>query len=231
MIKQKVLFLHSALGTSADLKPLMEMIQEKGHEVLSFDFSGHGKTSAWPNEFRIDLFAQELDAYIAAHKLKNVVVVGHSMGGYVALYHRANFEDSGIAKIFTYGTKFNWGPEAVAKEIPMLNPESLAERFPEAAKGFQEKHGDRWKQLMRSTAHMIQHLEKLDGLTREDLAEIHIPVVLMLGDQDRMVTTEETMTTKTRLPRAEFRTISHSKHDLERANLKEMAQVILASLD
>lgn len=230
MKKTNVLFLHGALGCSADLNPLMELIKAQGHNVMSLDFSGHGKSAVWPNEFRIDLFAKDLDNYLKAHKLTSVEIFGFSMGGYVALYHKANYEDSPIDRIFTYGTKFNWGVEAVSKELPGLNPEHLAERFPDVARALFSKHGERWKILMRSTAHMIQNLEKLDGLTKEDMAEIQIPVILMLGDQDRMVNSQETNSAKSWLHHGLLRTISHSKHDLERANLKEIAEVMLEVL-
>lgn len=226
----QLIFLHSALGTCQDLTPLMDLFKDKGLSLHTFDFSGHGKTTAWPPEFRIDFFARELDGHIQKHKLTDVVCFGHSMGGYVALYHRANFENSPISRIFTYGTKFNWSPESVSKELPMLNPEHIQEKFPAFAETLQNKHGDRWKALLRSTAHMMQNLEKLDGLTREDILEVEIPVTLLLGDQDRMVTTEETQRMKGWLHHADVKTISHSKHEIERANLKEISQLVLEEL-
>lgn len=231
MIKHSVLFLHDVLGTSADLTPLMNLIKGQGHDVFSFDFSGHGKSTPWPDEFRIDLFARDLDRFLKSREIANVVVVGHALGGYVALYYVANYEDSPIYQIFTYGTKFNWGSEALAKEMLALDPDSVSTRFPEYAEALRNKHGDRWKVLMRATAHLIQHLEKLDGLTKEDFADISIPVTLMLGDEDRLVTSEETTTTRDRLRGSSIKTIMQSKHHLERANLKEMAQVILDALD
>jgi len=225
-----VLFLHGALGTSLDFNALKVILEEKGLQTLSFDFSGHGKSGVWPEEFRIDLFARDLDAFLNKHHLKNVAVFGHSMGGYVALYHKLNFENSPLSTIMTYGTKFNWSENAVQKEIPMLNPEHLAEKFPNHAQLLKEKHGERWKALMRSTAHMMQNLEKLDGLNRDDFMDFDIPVMLMLGDQDRMVSSEETNLTASWIPHASVKTIAHSKHELERANIKEISEVILQEL-
>jgi esterase/lipase len=225
-----ILFLHGALGSSQDLKPLMEYFNNKGFDLLTFEFSGHGKGTLWPQEFRIDLFARDLEDYIKKHSLTDLTVFGYSMGGYVALYHMANFEDSPISSIFTYGTKFNWSSSSVSKELPLLNSEHLIEKFPEFVEKLAVKHGDRWKLLVHSTAHMIQNLEKLDGLTREDVEDIMIPVTLMLGDQDRMVTSEETNSTSEWLKHSEVRTISHSKHELERSNLKEISQIILEKL-
>ncbi len=221
-----ILFLHGALGTSAELAPLMHIMEEKGFPCASFNFRGHGKNATMPESFRIDQFAQELEHYLKQHRPKHVVAFGHSMGGYVALYHKANYDDSPFEAIFAYGTKFNWSESSVHKELNMLNPDHLVEKFPAYALALNEKHGENWKHLMKNTAHLMQNLERLDGLTREDLHDIHIPVVLLLGDQDRMVTSEETLSTAAKLPKSQVKTISHSKHEMERANLKEISSIL-----
>lgn len=233
MAKQSktILFLHGALGSNKDLTALMAHLQEKGYETLTFDFSGHGPTTRWPDEFRIDLFARELEKYIKDHKLEDVILFGYSMGGYVALYHEANFSDSKVSQIITYGTKFNWSEKAVSRELPMLDPEHLREKFPTYADSLIDKHGERWKALMRSTAHMMQNLEKLDGLTREDLHDIQIPVTFILGDQDRMVSSEETHLTASWLHHAQVKTLTHSKHELERTNLRELSEIIAKTIE
>lgn len=229
--KPQLIFLHGALGTSQDLAPLMDIFRDRGFEGYTFNFSGHGVNAGDPGEFRIDLFARDLEKFIKDKKLTNPVVFGYSMGGYVALYHKANFEDSPLQMIFTYGTKFNWTQQAVKKELPMLVPDHLQEKYPHFAEALKTKHGDRWKHLLFSTAHMMQNLERLDGLTKEDMNEIDIPVVLILGDQDRMVTSEETHLTASWLHGAKIKTVSHSKHELERSNLKEIAEIVIQNLD
>ena len=224
--KPVIIYLHSALGTSKELEPLMKLISEKGYRTLTFDFGGHGKNSASPADFRIDSFANELEQFIKSHKLTAPAVFGHSMGGYVALFHKANFDDSPITHILTYGTKFNWSETSVMKELPMLVPEHIEEKFPAFRDQLFERHGDRWKHLLRSTAHMMRNLEKLDGLSREDLASIEIPVCLILGDQDRMVGIEETQLAHRHLHHSVVKTITHSKHDLDKANQREIASVM-----
>lgn len=229
--RSTVIFLHGALGVAEDMRPLMTLLEEKGHRCLSFTFSGHGKTSPNPENFRIEHFAHELDNYIREHQLNAPAVFGHSMGGYVALFHKAHFEDSPISTIFTYGTKFNWSESVVQKELPMLDPDHLQQKYPQLIDALITKHGkERWKHLLLSSAHMLQNLERLDGLTREDLEDFNIPVVLLLGDQDRMVTSEETQLTANWIKGAQVKTISHSKHDFERANYREIAQVMQENL-
>ncbi len=230
-LKTSVIFLHAALGVAEDLASLMDLFRERGYESHALNFSGHGKNSADPKEFRIDLFARDLDIFIKKNNLNAPVVFGHSMGGYVALYHKANFEDSPITKIFTYGTKFNWSEKSVSKELPFLAPDYLKEKYPAQVEILIKKHGERWKQLLLSTAHMMQHLERIDGLSKEDLGSINIPVMLILGDQDRVVTTEETSNVNSFLKYGKIKTISHSKHELERSNLKEIAEMVIQNID
>jgi len=221
-----IILLHGALGIAQDVEPIAEHLREKGYETYSFSFSGHGINNVWPDEFRIDLFAKELENFIKNNNLNSVVVFGYSMGGYVALYHKANYPDSPISQIFTYGTKFNWSPATVSKEITMLDPDHLLDKWPHFATLLQDKHGERWKALLRSTAHLMQNLERLDGLTKEDLSDVNIPVVFIRGDQDRVVSSEETLLTASWLLHAQIKTLSHSKHELERSNLKELAEII-----
>jgi esterase/lipase len=225
-----IILLHGALGTSKELQPVAEYLKDHGHKSATFNFSGHGKDSQMPPEFRIDYFARDLEKYLKLHGLKDVVIFGHSMGGYVGLYHKVNFEDSPIRAVFTYGTKFNWSEKSVKKELPMLDSDHLHEKFPHYVEILKEKHGDNWKQLLKSTTHMMQHLERLDGLTKEDLHDLEIPVYLLLGDQDRMVTTEETHLAESWIPHSLVKTISHSKHEMERANIKEIALTIIENL-
>jgi esterase/lipase len=227
----KILFLHGALGVRGDLDPLMAIFRERGFEPLAFNFSGHGTPAAVPAEFRIDLFARDLETYLKTHALADVAVFGYSMGGYVALYHAANYADSPLRRIFTYGTKFNWSEKAVQKELPMLVPEHLEEKFPHFVEALKGKHGENWRHLLLATAHMMQNLERLDGLSKEDVADLDLPVTLILGDQDRMVTSEETQLTASWLRHGRVKIVAHSKHELERSNLREIAETVIANLD
>ena len=55
------------------------------HKVVTIDLPGFGKSPILPNAFTIDQVADQLVQFILEEKLLNVVLVGHSLGGYVAL--------------------------------------------------------------------------------------------------------------------------------------------------
>lgn len=222
--KTTILFLHGALGTSEDLFPLMDFFEKKGYRALSMNFSGHSKATRAALEFRIENFAQDLEDYIKKHQLRDPIVFGYSMGGYVALYHAAHFEDSSIRQIITYGTKFDWSEETLKNEIPKLDPTTLQSKSPEFVQSLAAKHGpDRWKTLLLSTAHMMQNLQRLDGLKEADLKDIQTSVLLLRGDEDRMVSSEETSLTASLIPHAKILSIPNSRHEIQKANIEAIA--------
>lgn len=226
-----IVFLHGALGTSKDLGPLMEIFQIKGYKTHTFNFFGHGTGSKNFEDFRVDSFAKALGLFFNSNNIKSSAIFGYSIGGYIALYHKAHFEDSPITSIITYGTKFNWSPKILANEMAMLDPEYIMSKMPQVADSLHEKHGEDWKMVLRSTAHMFQNLERLDGLSKEDLGDIDIPITLVHGDLDRNVTTEETILTSSWLKKGRMKTIVNSKHELDKANLKGLAEIIENTLE
>lgn len=212
------LLLHGALATETEMLPLKERLLEKGHMVHTLTFSGHGE-NAKLSEFRIEIFAQDIENFIEQKHLTNVHLFGYSMGGYAALYYQAHSENPQTSAITTYGTKFDWSPESVKKEIPKLDPKMIASKAPPFREKLIELHGEHWEKILSNTAHMMEHLEKLDGLTKIDLESISIPVVLMLGENDKMVTTAETEMIANQLPKATMLHVPASPHDFAKADL------------
>ncbi len=60
------------------------------HHVLSLDLRGHGD-SAWvdPHTYSFKSYAEDVNALVEKLDLRDVVLVGHSMGGMISLVHAA----------------------------------------------------------------------------------------------------------------------------------------------
>ena len=60
------------------------------HHVLAPDLRGHGD-SAWadPQTYSFETHAEDINAFLEKLDLKDVVLIGHSMGGMVSLVHAA----------------------------------------------------------------------------------------------------------------------------------------------
>jgi len=63
-------------------------------QVVLIDLPGHGKSTLRKNNFTIDDIAEEIYTFLATKKIYNFFVVGHSLGGYIALAIAELYPDS-----------------------------------------------------------------------------------------------------------------------------------------
>lgn len=85
-----LLILHGFLGMSDNWKSLGRSYADAGREVHLIDLRNHGR-SFWSDAFSYELMAQDLQRYMDTHQIVNAAVLGHSMGGKVAMTFAAAF--------------------------------------------------------------------------------------------------------------------------------------------
>lgn len=222
---QPILLLHGAVGSSVQLQPLADQLSGK-YDVHLFSFPGHGGTEPLDEPFSIKSFAGAVLNYTERKKLNDLIVFGYSMGGYVALY-LAKEHPQLFAKIITLGTKFHWDEATAAKEVKMLNPETIAAKVPAFAAALEKMHAPNdWKKLLNNTAAMLLEMGKHNPLQPEDYATITTPALLMLGDRDAMVTLEETVNTYKQLPHAQMAVLPGTPHPVEKVDAGMIAWFI-----
>lgn len=226
-LMQTLILLHGALGSAAQLRPLAESLN--GHfAVHSINFSGHGGTGIPQQPFSIPFFAEEVLAYIDAHKLSNVTIFGYSMGGYVAMF-LAKMHPEKINRVITLATKFHWDDTTAAKEVLMLDPEIITEKVPAFATALSNRHApEDWKEIMNKTAAMLLELGRNNTLKPGDYAGINTPCLILLGDRDTMITLDETVQTYRSLPNAQMAMLPASGHPIEKINLEILTALILS---
>lgn len=76
--------IHGFLGMSDNWKTLGIQFAEEGFEVHMLDMRNHGR-SFQSDDFSYDLMVQDVVAYCDDKQLKEIVLLGHSMGGKVAM--------------------------------------------------------------------------------------------------------------------------------------------------
>lgn len=223
--KPPLLLLHGALGSAEQLQPLATVLQQQ-YTVRCFNFAGHGGQEDLPVPFSIARFALELEAYLQAKQLEGLPVFGYSMGGYVALYLAAR-HPAYFTQILTLGTKFSWSPQSAAREAGMLQPEVVQEKVPQFAQMLAKRHHPLdWRQLMEKTAAMMLALGDRPALHQAMFANIKLPVTIMRGSQDRMVSEEESRQAAAWLPHGQFKALAEQPHPLEQLNIALLANEI-----
>ena len=81
---QPLLILHGFLGMSDNWKTIGSQFVSDGFQVHLLDLRNHGK-SFHSDEFSYEIMAQDVYDYCEANNLKNMNIIGHSMGGKVAM--------------------------------------------------------------------------------------------------------------------------------------------------
>jgi esterase/lipase len=217
-VKQCLLLLHGAISSGKQFDKLLLLLNDD-FNMHVFIFPGHGGKENPAEGFSIQLFAESLLNYVKKEKLESIFVFGYSMGGYVALYLAARYPNL-FRKIFTLGTKMEWTKEIAAKETSQLNAEKIEEKVPAFAEALKQQHAPQdWKIVLQMTSEMLTGLGKNPALNKEDFEKIQIPVVVGLGDSDKMVTREESKRSVSYLKNGKFMLLENTQHPFERVEV------------
>ena len=219
-MKSDLILLHATLGCKKQLLFLKEKL-EKRYKIHFLDFDGHGEKSNFENEFAIDLFTENVIDFIRQNNLEKVTIFGYSMGGYVAL-NLALKHPQHIMKITTYGTKLDWKVEFASKEVKNLNPVKIKEKVPVFADYLESLHGKNWTEVLRKTAKMMLNLGNGTALSVEDFSKISTPTKVLIGENDFMVSVEESKLVSEQLINGELSIIKNSNHTPDKWNIDEI---------
>jgi len=219
-----ILLLHGAIGSSSQLEELQSLLSAD-HKVYTLDFSGHGgKPLGAP--FSIELFSNEVLAFMDEHNIGKPSIFGYSMGGYVAAYIAYKHPEK-LSSIVTLATKFEWNPDIAEKEVKMLDAEKIQAKLRAFAETLAKRHAPTdWKDVLTETIAMMRRLGADNPLKPGDYTAINIPSLIMLGDRDKMVSLDETLAVYRSLPAAQLAILPNTAHPIEQADADMIAMHI-----
>jgi pimeloyl-ACP methyl ester carboxylesterase len=226
MTKPNLLLLHGALGAAAQFDALIPVLADS-YTPHAIDFAGHGQSASQllRDAFRIEEFAADVLTWLNSQKAATIDVFGYSMGGYVALY-LAHSAPERVGRILTLGTKYLWTPESAAKEMAMMNPDTIEAKIPHFARTLEARHALPWQLVLRHTREMIEGLGADNLLTEEVLATIPHPIRVAVGDRDTTVSVEEAAQVYRALPNAQLEVLPGTPHPLEKVGTERLAGMI-----
>ena len=113
--KKTLIFLHGLLSDMSGKKSnfLNNYCKKNNISYLCFDFQGHGRSSGEFTNFGISDWYKDLDDIIEYLKIRNFILVGSSMGGWVAIIYALTHPRKvtkliGIAPAPDFTTKLIW---------------------------------------------------------------------------------------------------------------------------
>jgi len=220
-----LLLLHGAIGAQDQLLSLKTRLSRK-YEVFTLNFSGHGGRQFPGSTFSISAFAEDVLRFMRECQLERVNIFGYSMGGYVGSY-LAKYHPEKVERLITLATKFYWDETVAQREIHMIDRLKIESKLPAFAEILRKRHlPNDWKLVLAQTAEMLRALGVANTLTQEDYAFIIQPVLILIGDRDKMIPLEETINIFKALPNAQMGMIPNTAHPIEQTNLNMLANLI-----
>lgn len=218
---KNIVLLHGAIGAADQLEKL-ESELKSDFNVFKMDFIGHGKRANEDAKFSIDFFSKDLDLFLQNNNLKNPLIFGYSMGGYVAIYHSLHFANK-AEKLITLGTKFLWSPEIASKETKMLDADIIEAKVPQFAQQLKIRHGElQWNNVLEKTASMMKEMGNNNPLSSDELKNLDVPVRFGLGDKDQMVTMEETTSFYKSCKNGSLYVLPDTQHPIEKVRIEDL---------
>lgn len=87
-----LIIIHGFMGMSDNWKTLASHYVTNGFQVHALDMRNHGK-SFHSDDWGYSFMVEDVVAYCESHQLKDIAVIGHSMGGKVAMLLATKFPD------------------------------------------------------------------------------------------------------------------------------------------
>jgi pimeloyl-ACP methyl ester carboxylesterase len=193
-MKRTIIILHGWNLSGARFAPLAAEFKKMGHNVFAPDLPGFGKEPPPDQPWHVVDYAEFLKKYIKKHKIKDVILVGHSFGGRVALKFAELYPNDIHAMVLTGTPGFSPIPSKklvffliISKiggmifALPVLN--ILADRarkflyYVAGAREFLRAEGP-----MRQTFKYIVKDDLVGSMT-----SVRIPCLLVWGELDTIV--------------------------------------------
>lgn len=201
-----IVFLHGIGASSATWSPVTSLLADR-YTTIAVDLLGHGGSPVPddPAEYTRDRALDDIDEILATLG-SPPVLVGHSLGGYLALAHAAT-------------------RPGAARGVVVLN----------TGPGFRDPDKrEAWNERSRRNAHRFGvppqaaalNLQE-DSVVMERLGEIAVPTLALAGEADRPEYTTSGQYLARKMPDARFVAIPGGGHDMhEDSHPREVATLI-----
>ena len=188
---EPILLLHGSLSTGREAFGALMPLLSPHYRLLCPDMRGHGQTCCTARSWTIPQLARDMIDFTDALGFSSVHVLGHSMGGDVAMTCASQVPER-WRTITSIGSGGRPDPE-LANRLQLFGPgQDVEQRYPHFIRHLKEAHrpahnGD-WKAFLRMT---IDNCTRYPDFSRADLERIRMPFLLVHGSRDTLVSQED----------------------------------------
>lgn len=241
-----VVLVHGTPGSAYDWEPLTDALAARGRRVVAYGRVGYGRSDGRTDaDYTFEANARELLALLAVEDLRDATLVGWSYGGPVVV-NAATRDSSRIGALVLVGTGGPEGDEArepppdfvmtaVLTWVGAVPPAGLALQRVSSAQAFSEGPMPAWWLPRLAANFAMPHTRSTwqeegrryqpDGM---DPAAVALPVLVVHGDDDRLVSLNAARWVHERAPRSELVVVEGGSHMLPITHTEMLADRIAA---
>jgi non-heme chloroperoxidase len=249
-----VVLIHGYPLSGASWEKQVPGLLEAGHRVITYDRRGFGKSSQPTTGYNYDTFAEDLYKVVSHLELRDLSLVGFSMGGGEVARYLGKYGSKGVSKAvfissvppFLLKTKDN--PEGVDGSVfEGIQKAIIADRytfFTEFFKNFYNTDVFMGKRVSEHVVHASWNLAAGASATaslacvptwhedfRDDLARVDVPTLVIHGDADRIVPfTAAGMRTAKLIKGARLVTVKEGPHCITWTHAEQVNSALLEFL-
>jgi pimeloyl-ACP methyl ester carboxylesterase len=230
---QPFIFLHGFLGMSDNWKTLGTQFSENNYEVHLLDQRNHGR-SFHSDDFNYEVMVEDLKVYCDAHQLKDIILLGHSMGGKTAMLFAIEYPEL-VSKLIIADISPRYYPvhhETILKGLSALDFSTIKSRgeADDILKQYVSDFGTRQFLLKnlhwetKETLALRMNLQTLKANVNEvgEALPMHSKflkdTLFLRGDKSEYIAMQDEALIKTHFPKAEIVTIANAGHWLHAEN-------------
>lgn len=222
-----ILLLHGYLESLEVWDEFAKLLRKAGYRVVALDLPGHGISEVVGETHSMEFLAATVTQLMEKIDVEKATVIGHSMGGYVALALAAAYPGKLDGLVLFHSTPNPDSDEKKAdrkREIEIIRAgkkELLSKTSPE--KGFARENRLRFKDEIEDLGLQVMLTEDdgivalLNGMMeRKDMNDmlhgLKVPQLLIFGEKDEYITRPVAEEVICRQPQAQVAWLANSGH-------------------
>lgn len=228
-----VVLAHGYGVTAHEWNLIWDPLIERGYRMIAFDQRGHGRSTLGADGASSGAMAADYAAVLEYYDVRHGILVGHSMGGFVAIRAVLDHPDvaqrlRGLVLVATWAGRLHDGAPLNWLQAPMLRlgiPQWLTRTTIGGTLFCATQMGPKPSPAMITVFRELfarQHhralLPIVRAFMREDryprLGEIDVPTVVLVGDADRTTPVSHAQRLAAGIPNATLITIANAGHCL-----------------
>jgi len=238
-VSRNLLILHGLFGSSKNWVTLSKALSSE-FNVYSLDLRNHGD-SPHSDVHTIEAMSSDIEEFISEHNLQNLSLLGHSMGGLVAMYfdltHPKLLESLVIQDISPRSYPFTYDNEIESMQIDLTNCNSrseidllMKEKLPDTfIRQFLQMNLDRTedgKYFWKLNVEGINHSRRMFSDSFQNLKPSETKTLFVLGGDSEYINSKDHEIILALFPLAKFQTIPGGGHYIHYTHAKEFTPMI-----